>query len=84
MISNAPLLAVQINVAAVNDALVASGSASLAAVLEDTASPAGAQASTLFAANYSDATDGAQATALSGVAIIAKAAVAAGAARDLR
>jgi VCBS repeat-containing protein len=68
---------VTITVNPVNDAPVASGSATLGAVLEDTASPAGVQiTSGLFSGNYSDATDGAQATALSGVAITANAATA--------
>jgi VCBS repeat-containing protein len=68
---------VTITVNPVNDAPTASGSATLAAVLEDTASPAGVQISSgLFSGNYSDAIDGAQATALSGVAITANAATA--------
>jgi hypothetical protein len=61
----------------VNDAPLASGSATLAAVAEDTASPPGATVAALFGANYDDATDGAQATALSGIAIVGNAATAA-------
>ncbi|MCZ8081504.1 MAG: Ig-like domain-containing protein, partial [Rhodobacteraceae bacterium] len=61
----------------VNDRPVASGSATLAAIAEDTAAPPGALVSALFAANYSDATDSTTATPLAGVAIIANAATAA-------
>ena len=46
-----------INVTAVNDAPVASGSAAAAQILEDS-TPAGQTVSALFSANYSDATDG--------------------------
>ncbi|MCA6338376.1 MAG: putative Ig domain-containing protein, partial [Phenylobacterium sp.] len=60
----------------VNDRPVASGSATLAAIAEDTAAPPGALVSALFAANYSDATDGTAATPLAGVAIVANAATA--------
>ncbi|MEN9416874.1 MAG: hypothetical protein RI988_494, partial [Pseudomonadota bacterium] len=66
------------NVAAVNDRPVASGTSTLSAVNEDTSSPGGARLSTLVtASNYSDATDGAQATVLAGVAIVGNAATAA-------
>ncbi len=65
-----------ITVNPVNDAPVASGSATLAAVAENTANPAGATVSALFGGNYSDATDAGNATALSGVAIIGDAATA--------
>ena len=43
-----------ITVTGTNDAPIASGSATLTAVNEDTASPAGATVSSLFAANFSD------------------------------
>jgi hypothetical protein len=66
-----------INVAAVNDAPVASGAATLGGVAEDAASPAGATVAALFGANYSDAADGAGATALAGVAIVGNSASAA-------
>jgi hypothetical protein len=61
----------------VNDAPVASGSATLGAVAEDAAGPAGVTVSALFGANYSDAADGAGATALAGIAIVGNAATAA-------
>jgi trimeric autotransporter adhesin len=61
------------NVTAVNDAPVASGSATLAAVNEDVASPPGATIASLFSANFSDATDqvsgGSSANAFAGIAI---------------
>ncbi|MFN6102454.1 MAG: hypothetical protein ACK423_12015, partial [Burkholderiales bacterium] len=64
-----------INITAVNDAPVASGSATLAAVAEDTTSPAGALVSTLFASSFSDTADavtnGSSANTLAGVAITA-------------
>ena len=44
-----------ITVTAVNDAPIASGSATLAAINEDTASPTGATVSSLFSSNFSDA-----------------------------
>ena len=44
-------------ITAVNDAPVASGSATLAAINEDAAAPAGATVSSLFSGNFSDATD---------------------------
>ena len=75
--STSNLAMVTITVNAVNDAPTASGSAALAAVLEDTANPPGAVVSALFSANYGDAADLTQATALSGVAIIGNAATAA-------
>ncbi|MBI1315113.1 hypothetical protein GC176_27800, partial [bacterium] len=69
---------VTVDVNAVNDAPVASGSATLAAVNEDTAAPAGDTVSNLFGGNFSDATDnvsgGSSADALYGVAITANAA----------
>lgn len=59
---------------AVNDAPVASGSSSLAAVDEDTANPAGGTVSALFSARFDDSTDtvagGSSANSLAGVAII--------------
>jgi CshA-type fibril repeat protein len=66
----------------VNDAPVASGTATLAATLEDTANPPGAAVSSLITgANYSDATDqvlyGSNATPLGGIAIVGNAANAA-------
>ena len=48
---------VTITVTAVNDAPVATGSATLAAINEDAAAPAGATVSSLFSGNFSDATD---------------------------
>jgi hypothetical protein len=63
------------SVTAVNDAPVASGSATLAAVIEDTASPPGARVSALFGPNFSDAADGGG--AIAGVAITANAATSA-------
>ena len=73
----APAQTFTLTVSAVNDAPVASGSATLGAVAEDAANPAGATVSALFGANYSDAADGAGATALAGVAIVGNAATAA-------
>ncbi|MGA7178783.1 MAG: DUF2341 domain-containing protein [Thiobacillaceae bacterium] len=62
-----------INVTAVNDAPVASGSATLAAINEDTASPPGATVSSLFSANFSDVADqvsgGSSANTFAGIAI---------------
>lgn len=63
------------SITAVNDAPVASGSATLAAINEDTTNPAGALVSTLITAGqYSDVTDtvtgGSTATALGGLAIV--------------
>jgi len=59
---------------AVNDAPVATGSSSLAAVNEDTANPSGATVSTLFSARFNDSTDtvagGSSANAFAGVAIV--------------
>jgi hypothetical protein len=66
--------AVNVNITPANDAPVASGSATLAAVLEDAAAPAGATIAALFGGNYSDAIDGAQATPLAGIAIVGNAA----------
>ncbi len=65
-------------VTAVNDAPVASGTATLAAVDEDTGNPPGTAVSALITgANYSDATDtvaaGSSATALGGMAIVGNA-----------
>src|SRR6185437_9150322 len=57
----------------VNDAPVASGSATLAAINEDAAAPAGATVSSLFGGNFSDATDqvagGSSANSFAGIAI---------------
>ncbi len=62
------------SITAVNDAPIATGSATLAAVNEDTANPIGATVSTLFSGNFSDAADqvtgGSSANALAGIAII--------------
>jgi len=64
---------VAISVTAVNDAPVASGSATLSDILEDASSPSGATVSSLFAGNFSDSTDsvsgGSSANTLSGIAI---------------
>src|SRR5262249_16900330 len=46
-----------LHITPVNDAPVATGSATLAAIDEDTASPPGATVSTLFAGNFSDGVD---------------------------
>ena len=63
-----------ITINAVNDAPVATGTASLAAVFEDTTDPVGATVSSLFGNNYSDAADqvtgGSSANSLAGVAIV--------------
>jgi VCBS repeat-containing protein len=61
---------VSMTLAAANDAPVASGTATLAAVAEDigTAAP-GATVTDLFGANFSDARDGSAASALGGVAV---------------
>ena len=59
----------------VNDAPVASGSATLAAINEDTTAPPGATISSLFSANFSDAADqvaslnGSSANTFAGIAI---------------
>src|SRR5262249_875607 len=62
-----------VNVTAVNDAPVATGSATLAAINEDAASPPGATVSVLFIGNFSDAADqvlgGSSANTFAGVAI---------------
>jgi len=63
------------SVTAVNDAPLASGTATLTAINEDRANPPGALVSALLTgANYSDATDtvagGSSATALGGIAIV--------------
>ena len=66
---------IQINgtVGPVNDAPLASGSATLAAIDEDTANPSGATVASLFNGNFSDATDqvagGSSANAFAGIAI---------------
>ncbi|MEQ1826588.1 MAG: SBBP repeat-containing protein, partial [Pirellula sp.] len=65
--------AVNVAVTAVNDAPVASGSATLSAVNEDSASPTGATISSLFSSNFSDSTDsvasGSSANTFAGIAI---------------
>jgi len=62
-----------ISVNPVNDAPVASGSATLAAINEDTAAPMGATVSSLFGANFSDSTDqvtgGSSANTFAGIVI---------------
>ncbi|MFL6726999.1 MAG: VCBS domain-containing protein [Sphingomicrobium sp.] len=64
---------VAITVNAVNDAPVASGSATLAAINEDTAAPGGATVSSLFSGNFSDSADqvtgGSSANTFNGIAI---------------
>ncbi len=67
-----------IDVTPVNDAPLASGSAVLAAVLEDAAAPAGATVGSLFGANFSDATDAANPAMnqFAGVAVVAQSALA--------
>ncbi|MEO8409824.1 MAG: Ig-like domain-containing protein, partial [Propionivibrio sp.] len=61
------------NISAVNDAPVASGSATLAAINEDTTAPAGATVSALFVGNFSDSADqvsgGSSADTFNGIAI---------------
>ncbi|WP_298927029.1 choice-of-anchor U domain-containing protein [uncultured Ramlibacter sp.] len=64
-------LSLNIVVTGTNDAPVASGSATLTAVNEDTAAPAGQSVSTLFSANFSDPDAG---DTLAGVAITGNAA----------
>lgn len=63
-----------LTVNAVNDAPVASGSSSLAAVDEDSANPAGGTVSALFSARFSDSVDnvagGSSANSLAGIAIV--------------
>src|SRR5205085_2620373 len=62
-----------VNITSVNDAPVASGSATLAATNEDTAAPVGASVSSLFGGNFSDAADqvagGSIANTFNGIAI---------------
>ncbi|MFN5271906.1 MAG: DUF4347 domain-containing protein, partial [Planctomycetota bacterium] len=62
-----------INIAAINDAPVATGSASLTAILEDTANPPGATVQSLFSGNFDDSIDtvtgGSSANAFAGIAI---------------
>ena len=62
-----------ITVSAVNDAPVATGTATLAAINEDDPNPVGASVGSLFAARFSDATDqvsgGSSANTLAGIAI---------------
>ncbi len=70
-----------IRVNPVNDAPIATGSATLPTTVEDTANPPGTAISTLFGANFSDATDtvpgGSSANTLAGIAITANPATAA-------
>jgi large repetitive protein len=71
------------SVTAVNDAPIASGSSTLAAVNEDAANPAGETVSNLFTAHFSDTTDqitgGSSANTLAGIAIVGNAATTEGA-----
>ena len=64
---------ISLTLTAANDAPVASGAASLAAVAEDTSNPAGATVSSLFTARFSDSADqvsgGSSANTLAGIAI---------------
>ncbi|NJN85325.1 MAG: tandem-95 repeat protein [Leptolyngbyaceae cyanobacterium SL_7_1] len=66
------------SVGAVNDAPVATGTASLSAISEDTTNPPGATVSSLFGGNFSDTTDqisgGSTANSFAGVAIVGNAA----------
>jgi large repetitive protein len=78
---SAATVAIATSITAVNDAPVASGSASLTAVNEDTTNPTGATVSTLFTPRFSDTTDtitgGSTAHTLAGVAIVGNAATSA-------
>ncbi|HHP7243065.1 MAG TPA: tandem-95 repeat protein, partial [Elainellaceae cyanobacterium] len=71
-------LTLKTSIAAVNDAPIAAGSATLASVDEDTSNPAGATVSSLFNSNFSDNADqvsgGSSANALAGIAIVGNAA----------
>ncbi len=65
---------VTINVSALNDAPIATGSATLAAINEDAADPPGATVASLFASHFSDAADnqlpgGSTADTFAGIAI---------------
>src|SRR4029077_14481732 len=65
---------VAINVSAMNESPVATGSATLAAINEDAVDPAGATAASLFASHFSDAADnqlpgGSSADTFAGIAI---------------
>ena len=66
---------ITLDVTAVNDApTLLSATATLASVAEDTAGPSGATVSSLFTANFSDATDavtnGSSANTLAGIAVV--------------
>jgi hypothetical protein len=69
------------NVTPVNDAPIATGTASLGAIAEDTTNPTGTTVSSLFGGNFSDSTDqvvgGSTANTLAGVAIVGNAATSA-------
>jgi hypothetical protein len=73
-VSNTVTIDVPLTVSAVNDAPVASGSATLTAVDEDDAAPAGAEVSGLFSSSFSDSADnvsgGSSANTLAGVAVV--------------
>jgi hypothetical protein len=61
------------SVTAVNDAPIASGTASLASINEDTTAPAGASVSSLFGSNFNDSADqmgGSSANEFAGVTIV--------------
>ncbi|HQQ32628.1 MAG TPA: DUF4347 domain-containing protein, partial [Methylophilus sp.] len=62
---------ITLNVTAVNDAPVASGSASLSATVEDATNPSGATVASLFSGNFTDAADSANPSQnqLSGIAV---------------
>lgn len=66
--------AINLNISAVNDAPVASGSATLPAIEEDTSNPTGDTVEDLFSSNFSDVLDavnsGSSANTLAGAAIV--------------
>jgi len=80
-LASASAVQVKVEVAAVNDAPTGSGTATLAAVDEDTTAPTGALVSALFGGNFADAkdavTNGSSANTLAGVAIVGNAATSA-------
>jgi hypothetical protein len=65
---------VAVTVSAVNDAPLATGTSTLAAVGEDTSAPTGASVRSLFLPNYDNSIDGAGATTLQAIAIVGNAA----------
>ena len=72
-LADASPASIAIVISPVNDAPVASGSSSLAAIDEDVSSPSGATVNSLFGANFSDAADqvagGSSSNLLAGIAI---------------